>query len=163
MNFKNSNGVYLSKSLFLEEAQTDTRAHVCYTLKDEDYQNLPSLRRLYLEISDPSEYRFAMTHLGGWKHFELLASQDWFLEYLNRWRRELRAKLSSEALVRIHQIASGETPTAFAANKYILEALEKPTEPLRRVGRPLGSGPSQKTHYEPSLADYKADAQRLLS
>ena len=53
-------GKPLTQSLFLEIGYTDFSV---YTLKDQDYEYndkvYPSLKRLYLEMEDPTEYEFA--------------------------------------------------------------------------------------------------------
>src|SRR5574337_902614 len=66
-------GKPLTQSLFLEIGYTEQSI---YTLKEEDYMYegklYPSLKRLYLEMEDLTEYEFANTYLLGWKHWKRL-------------------------------------------------------------------------------------------
>lgn len=102
--FKNASGAYLTKQLFYEFSVTE-RDRVLYTLKDEDHHGFPSLKRLYLEEGDESEYQVASKYFGGWSHWKRLLQCSWFLDYLSEWREELAAKQSAESLARIKQAA----------------------------------------------------------
>jgi len=132
MNFKNIKGLWLTRSLFQETAQT--KGHVLYTLKDEDTV-FPSLRRLYLETEDLSEHIFACRHLGGWDHWQELLGQDWFKDIVTRWRSELQAKLISKYEDILAKSASGSGKEAQAAARYLLERAEKAAKGETR-GRP---------------------------
>lgn len=89
----------LTQSLFLEIGYTDFSV---FTLKDADYEYngkiYPSLKRLYLEMEDPTEYEFASTYLLGWKHWERLCENKQIVKHIDEWRRELEYKLRSRAV-----------------------------------------------------------------
>lgn len=128
--FKNSTGSYLTKQLFFETAFTE-RDRVLYTLKDEDHQGYPSIRRLYLEMSDETEYKFASTYFGGWPHWKRLLGCSWFMDYLSEWREELRVKEAGESLARLKLAAKGGR---LDLDKYLLDrGLSDKKSP---VGRP---------------------------
>jgi hypothetical protein len=112
-------GTFLLKGLFHEENTTD-KTQVLYTLKDEDHLGYPSLHRLYMETADPTEYRFALEHLGGLQHWEALQNCSWFKPYIQRWRRELSLKIQSEALAEIIKTGSKPGKDQLSANKFIL-------------------------------------------
>lgn len=137
-NFKNANGVYLTRQLFLENQLPDGPKPV-YTLKGYDHQYrgqlYPSLRRLFVESDDPTEYSFAITHLDGWEHWKAICSQTWFAPYLADWREELEIKIKSRALQKIQTAANSATKDSLQANKVLLAGgwLEKPSA---SVGRP---------------------------
>jgi hypothetical protein len=128
-------GAYLTKTLF-QEMYTPSEREPVYTLKDHDTK-YPSLRRLYLETSDPTEYQFALKHLGGWDHWQLLVNAEWFQPYLTKWRTELEIKLQSEAIQRIKDEAEADGRNGFAANKFLVQQgwVSRKVEPSRR-GRP---------------------------
>jgi len=89
----------LTQSLFLEIGYTD---YAVYTLKEQDYEyngkHYPSLKRLYLEAEDPTEYDFASTHLLGWRHWQRLCENKQIRKYIDEWREELEYKLRSKAV-----------------------------------------------------------------
>jgi hypothetical protein len=70
-NFKGPQGIYLTKALFLETYVYDKNT-VLYTLKSEDTPDFPSLRNLYLNEEDPSEYVFANKYFANWEHWSKL-------------------------------------------------------------------------------------------
>lgn len=130
--FKTSGGVYYLKQLFYELATDTDRPFVLYTLKDSDWKGYPSLRRLYLEMADESEYNFATAYFDGWPHYQRLLATSWFNDYMSGYREELRLKTLATALFHIKDKAkTGD----FQANKYILSEEWKGAK-KSNVGRP---------------------------
>jgi hypothetical protein len=130
--FVADNGSRYTKSLFYEMTLAD-KTGVVYTLKNQDHKGYPSLYRLYMEMSDPTEYRFATTYLSDWQHWLILQKLHWFAPIVERWREELQLKIAADALTRILAEAQSDRREAFAANKYLLE---KGWQPKDKVGRP---------------------------
>jgi hypothetical protein len=131
--FKASNGVYLLKVLFVENDPTKMTA--VYTLKDEDHtvdnRVFPSLRRLFVESEDLTEYLFAETHLGGWGHWCKLKECSWFPYH--QWREELEVRVKSKALRNVQDIVrDNKHKDNLQASKFILQDGWKKKE---RVGR----------------------------
>ncbi len=89
----------LTQSLFLEIGYTDFAQ---YTLKEHDYEYngkmFPSLKRLYLECEDPTEYDFANKHLLGWKHWQRMTENKLIRKHIDEWREELEYKLRAKAV-----------------------------------------------------------------
>jgi hypothetical protein len=131
--FRNASGTRITKSLFFETSED--KALVVYTLKREDHLGFPSLYRLYIETADLAEHRFASEHLDGWEHWEMLCNASWFKPYVAVWRRELEAKIESEALDRMAELAKTSRKEAFSANKYLLDRARKAAGAFKR-GRP---------------------------
>lgn len=128
--YRASNGVYYTKQLFYEFADSD-KSYVLYTLKDQDHMGYPSLRRLYMEMEDHSEYQFATRYFAGWAHWKKLLRCPWFADYLSEFREELQIKSSASYLTAIRLKAIEGN---LAANKYLLEQGWKDSK--EKVGRP---------------------------
>lgn len=137
--FKNSSGVHLLKPIFFEWDDS-LHEYSVYTLKDNDHQwngnTYPSLRRLYVELEDPTEYLFATTYLDGWTHFVKLSRSPWFSVLLEEWRAELSVRLKAKALVQIMAKAKNiSDKESFQANKFLLQGSWN-EEIKEKVGRP---------------------------
>lgn len=119
--FRDPQGRLLYSKLFFERTVPETRGKALYTLKDQDHEGCLSLYQKYLEVSDPTEYRFAAEYFESYEHWVTLTKQDWFQPYLERFRRDLETKIRSHALkaIMIESRAGGKN--SFLANKYLLE------------------------------------------
>lgn len=118
-SFKNDNNVWYLNEIFLERA-TD-KSKIVYTLKDNEHNGYPSLYEAYMACNDPTEYSFAVEHLGGWAHWKSLQACSWFEPYLTRWREELHVRSKSLALSKIMITAQGTSKEALTAQKYLIE------------------------------------------
>lgn len=154
--FKSPNNIYYTKQLFYETADTD-RTLVLYTLKDDDWEGYPSLRRLYLELDDETEYRVASELFGGWPHWQKLLNCNWFLEYLNEWREELKVKHASLSLsILLMKGAAGDVKV----NQYLLDRTLKEKN---AVGRPTKKRIREEAQMiVQAQDDIKEDLKRLL-
>lgn len=133
--FRNEQNVRYRKQLFWE-MDTD-KSNALYTLKDDDYQGLPSFYRLYLETNDITEYTQATTLLDGVEHWDMLCEGEWFQPYLNKMRRALNLKLKAEAVSMLRQDALSESKTSHAALKFLVQSGYDSSGPeRRRAGRP---------------------------
>jgi len=116
-------GRFLTQGLFYETRTEGYQA--IFTLKDYDYKvgdNVYlSLKRIYLEIADPTEYRFAIEVFGNWKHWLALCSSKAMMEHISTWREELEIKLASQAIKAIIHTASNEGAKGTVAAKYLAE------------------------------------------
>ena len=94
-----SMGKFRTQSLFLEMGYGESSV---YTLKDDDYEHkgvvYPSLKRLYLEVADPTEYLFAKEHLLGWRHWQRLCENKLIRNHIDEWREELEVALRCQAI-----------------------------------------------------------------
>jgi len=165
--FKNVNGAYLTKQLFLENEMGE-RLLAVYTLKGYDHtfrgKSYPSLRRLFVETGDPTEYSFALKYLDGWEHWKAICAQGWFAPYLAEWREDLEVSLKSRALARIQQKALKQDKDALQADKILLTGGWKDPSEKSTVGRPTKARikeEAQKIFKEKSV--YDDDFNRILS
>lgn len=140
--FKNINGVWLTRELFFETAQN--KENVLYTLKTEPHEGVhpdgrpfryPSLYEAYMAANDVTEYSFAVSHLGGWAHWKLLSESTFFKSYLLDWREELEVRARSRALAKVIETAAGSTKDSFAAQKFVANKEWDKAKPAAR-GRP---------------------------
>jgi hypothetical protein len=136
--FRNEKNSRYTKGLFFEMTLPESRSSAIYTLKDWDHEVdgvvYKSLYRLYMETNDPTEWKFATTHLDGWEHWEILCNCSWFKAYVSRWRRELELRMKSEALARIMRESKAGSRESFQASRYLLEKGWEPKDSKR--GRP---------------------------
>lgn len=96
---KDSGGKPITQSLFLELGYSSL---AIYTLKDDDYEYngkfFYSLKKLYLEEEDPTEYIFANKYLLGIKHWLRICDNKQFTDIADEWRFELELKLRSQGI-----------------------------------------------------------------
>lgn len=112
----------LTQSLFLEIGYNVQYA--VYTLAEVDklYNGkvYPSLKRLYMEVNDPTEYRFATTYLLNWNHWKRLNNNVVLREYFDLWREELEVMMRSEAVQAIVDMTATESGN-FQAAKWLAD------------------------------------------
>lgn len=119
--FKDERGAYITQSLFLEFNYDTEKAVYTWTDADKEYKGkvYPSLRRLYLEMRDPTEYLFAEKYLWGWNHWQRITANKALAEHVNEWREELEIKLRAEAvraMVGKALVGDGFSPTRWVAD-----------------------------------------------
>lgn len=157
--FKDSGGRPITQSLFLEIGYSD---NAVYTLNDEDktYKGkvYPSLKRLYLEHEDVTEYDFASTYLLNWLHWERLCKNKQLLKHIEQWRFELELKLRSAGIKAIIESAL-EEDSGFQAQRYLADK----GWAKQGAGRPKKDTSERDQRQEELLEeDFKADVVRLM-
>lgn len=165
--FKNTQGQHLTKQLFFENELSQNDCAI-YTLKDYDHEVrgkvYPSLRRLYVEMEDPTEYLFATEYLDGWAHWVKLKSASFFQEFYKEWVLELETRLKAKALLSIRKMAEDGGKDALSAHKILLQGGWKdPEEKKQKVGRPT----KEKIKHEADLlfktqSEFDEDFHRIL-
>lgn len=150
-------GRFLTQSLFLE---TNYGPDAIYTLKDVDFEYngriYPSIKRLYLEVGDPTEYRFACTYFAGIKQWNRIASNKLFKGYVEEWRYELELKLRSEGIkLSMQQARKG----SWQASKWLAD---KGWDD-KKVGRPSKEDIDRERKLIADIGrEFDMDANRLL-
>ena len=114
---KDKMGRPLTQSLFLELGYNTEYA--LYTLGEYNGKMYPSLKRLYLECGDPTEYEFAKRYLLSYKHWVRLQENKSIIPYIEEWRDELEVAIRSAAIFGIMDQASGEN--GYQANKWLAD------------------------------------------
>lgn len=122
--YKNTQGAYYTRGLFWDVSKV-----LPHNLRSIDavfdlYQDRPGLinaRATFVELGDPTGYRWAIKYLGDWHHWEILMKCKWFKEAYDVWVHELNVKLRSDAVDRIKEISDGGTQQSLAAAKYLAD------------------------------------------
>ena len=112
--FKNESGKWFTKSLFYEMTLPASRNNTIFSLKEDDHivdgVTYKSLKKLFLSCTDPTEYEFATTHLGGWQHWKAMNESPALSPYFEEWRQERDIMLRSQGIREmINQAESGQS------------------------------------------------------
>lgn len=163
MKYPLRGGQYLTKSLFYEkwtlytiEQRGDNKP--AFTLLGKDIDGLINAQRTFVELNDPTGYKWAIQYLDSWPHFLVLMKCGWFKEAFDEWVAELEVKLRSESISKLRDIAASGTPQAVAAAKYLATLDYKKVGGSR--GRPskeelVGELKRQARHQQDSVDDAK--------
>lgn len=155
---RDSRGHPLTQSLFLE---IDYSEAAVYTLKEDDHKlngkEYPSLKRLYLECEDPTEYDFAKKYLLGWNHWKRLQENKTIRKHIEEWREELEYKIRSQAVRDIINMSANESG-GFQAAKWLADrGWDK-----RAAGRPTKKDKELEDNFNSRIEeDFKSDFERL--
>lgn len=104
--FKDQLGRWRTKSLFVEFCDHATLTPL-FCLSDDkmDGDKYINLHKVYLEESDPTEYKVATKYFGGWDHWESLKKSFFVRPYLDKFKKELDIKLISEGVEKQRELA----------------------------------------------------------
>lgn len=122
--FKGTSGKYFTRQLFWEEfidLPLEKRTTEPLFCLHKEYKGLPNFGAVYVECADPTGYKVAQRLLDGdYTLWTVLMGCRWFVAAKEIWDRELDAKLASEGLEKIRELASSGMPAqALAASKYL--------------------------------------------
>lgn len=153
---------YRTSSLFREFYLNEEGSELepLWTLQDDDPQGkLPSLKKLYMEIADPTEYEFAMEAFGSWQQWLKIKSSKAIQKWIQFWPDELEIKLRSQGIKAVAQEAKeGKNP--FTAAKFLAKAEWKPSSSKR--GRPSKEEVDRELKIAAQVdAEIGEDAQRV--
>ena len=135
-NLIDTMGRPLTQSLFLEIGYNTQYAVFTFDDEDKEYKGktYPSLKKLYLQSEDPTEYQFAKKHLLGWKHWKRLNENAILRVHFDEWREELEIAMRSEAILSIIDMATSDQGNLQAAKWLADRGWDK-----RGAGRPSKS------------------------
>jgi len=141
-DFKDNSGRWRTRSLFMETNPDESKYPSIFTLADTDQHGRISMRRIYLEANDPTEYMAARDIFGTVDCWNNLCNSSFFKPHLDKWRSQLHCRIRSKAVKQIIEAAYGITD----ANAQRLNAAKwlatqqwndnKPIEQKRGPGRP---------------------------
>lgn len=146
----------ITQSLFLEIGYSESAV---YTLKEHDFEYngkvLQSIKKLYLEIADPTEYEFATACFLGWSHWQRLCDNKAIKKHIDEWRYELEVKLRSGGVKAAIAAANGGN---FQASKWVADR----GWDSRGAGRPSKADVEKETKIQAAISEeYSADILRL--
>lgn len=156
---KDAQGRPLTQSLFLEIGYEEDKA--IYTLKDEDHEykgnTYYSLKKLFLEMEDPTEYLFANTYLLGWQHWQRLNKNRALTKHFEEWREELELSLRAQGIRAIIEQSAEEK--AFQQANWLAEGKWN----KRGAGRPSKNEKIKEERIQARLEEeFAGDVVRLL-
>lgn len=122
--FKASNGKYYTRQLFWEEMvllPIEARMRKPLFSLYSDKPDMINFGKVYVECADPSGYKVAQKILDGdYTLWTVLMGCRWFLAAKELWDRELDAKLYSEGMEEIRDLAKNGMPAQkLAASKFL--------------------------------------------
>lgn len=119
--FKDEKGRYIVQGLFLEDRYNTDLAVYTYDGEDKVYKGVvyPSLKKLYLEVGDPSEYMFASKYLFDWPHWQRLCKNSIVSKHVDEWREELTLSLKSEGVATLIDLAINDK--SYQAAKWLAD------------------------------------------
>lgn len=158
--FKNKSGAKMLKKIFFEETGEDKSTCV-YTLKPADHKGYPSLKRLYLEMEDTTEYEFGERYLFDYSHWKMLTQCTWFKPFVEEWREELRLKLEARYLGQLKEIAANGGKEGLAANKILLERVRKPVQRSKQAEGSHPTGHPWKTSRNASNSELDVSGENI--
>lgn len=160
MSFKDKTGRYRTQSLFREFYIKNEGLEAIYTLREEDTQgDLPSLKALYLEIGDPTEYAFAIEAFGSWKQWLKIKASSAIQPWIEDWPMELEVKLRSDGIKGVIQEAKAGK-SKFPAAKALAEGFWNKESSKR--GRPSKEEIARERKIAAKLdEEFTADAERI--
>ena len=130
---KDALGKWLTLAMFWESRHP--KYTPTYTLKDYDMERdgifYPSLKKIYLEKSDPTEYLFATEVFDSWPHWQAICNSYRIRPIIAKWREELEVKLRAEGIRSV--INHAQTEKGYQAAKWLAD---KGWEKKRKAGAP---------------------------
>lgn len=144
-------------SLFLELHYDE---NAIYSLKENHWNHetrgfFPSIKRLYVEMEDPTEYEFANKYFLGWKHWQQICGSKIMMRYIEDWRAELEVKLRCQGVKNMLETAKGGN---YQASKWLVDR----GWATRQAGRPSKAEIEGEKAFQARVADeYAEDFKRL--
>ena len=135
--YKNDSGQKYTKQLFYEQwinMPIENRVvEPPFTLNNPK-EGYICFREEYVKDSDPTGYTTAMRLLGDYTYWQYLMKVRWFVEAKKGWDEELDAKIESQALAKIQEIANSDSKSAMSAARFLAQLEYRKNGPKR--GRP---------------------------
>lgn len=78
-------------------------------------------KRIYLEVSDPTEYETAMCLIGDWEHYNVIRNHPKIKPIMDKWAKEVEVKLRSQSILKMVKHASA--PNGASAAKWLAEGV----------------------------------------
>ena len=155
--FLDSEGRPLTQSLFLEIGYN--LEYAIYTFKHRDHEfkgkKYFSIRNLYLECNDVTEYEFANKYFMGWQHWKRISENRIVKKHVREWREELEIRLRCQG---IRSVMKSAEQGGFQAAKWLTDR----GWDVRAAGRPSKEELEREKQIQTRISDeFSADIIRL--
>lgn len=131
----------VSASLFID-IHKKSHPDAIYSLRRETNDKTIHLLDVYLAVSDPTEYEFAMLAFGSVRRWEKCKNSYWGAEVFLDYAKELAIKIKSDAVLGIIEMSNDseiKETTRLTALKWIVSSnfvpKEKPTAKIKEAER----------------------------
>lgn len=147
----------LTQSLFLEICY---HPKAMYSLKEYHHTHetrgfFPSIKLLYIEMEDPTEYEFANKYFLNWSHWQRICNNVVIKKNVDEWREELEVRLRCKG-VKTMMLSANQGN--YQASKWLVDR----GWATRPAGRPSKSEvDGEKAFQARVLEEYKDDIKRL--
>lgn len=166
--YKNIMGVHYLKPLFFEMIKDGSeKPLVMYTLKDYDHtvtidgeeKVLPSIKRLFVDLEDTTEYEFANLYFDSFQHWKKIRATEWMKPIYEEMKEELSLKLRARYLKKVKELSDDEK-LGMQANRYLLDH-DAPVKEDKR-GRPSKAKITEEAEkLFAQVEDINSDYERL--
>lgn len=162
--WKAGNGKLRTSDLFIEMNQSEYPAYYTTANQDRTVDGVvyPSLKRLYLEEEDITEFDFATKYLESYEHWEQFVNSTRLKDMIDQWRKELVLKIKSRSLKGIIRDAVRENK--YEANKFLITNgwIDKDAEGKKVRGRPSKEEIKQEINRQASIEkELEEDLKRI--
>lgn len=119
--FHNDQNILYTNALF-KELDVQNLGVYMFTLGFEDLVEdgklIPSIRKAYLELEDPTEYEVATKFFQSWAHWKKVRESSRLQTHIDEWREELEVRMRSKGLQGImEKMYTGD----YQASKYLAD------------------------------------------
>ena len=149
-------------ALFYEN-NYDVTPFTVFTINENDKEvkghKFYSLRKLYMEMEDPTEYEFAQAVFGSWDWWNLVKKSYKFKHEFEKWPVELELKLKAKAFAKIKKAANNGD---FRASAFLVTKGYNKEETGAQKGRPSKAQVKAEAKRLAEMeTEFKSDAERL--
>lgn len=120
--FRGSQNQYITQALFLELGYDTDSAVFTFDEEHKVYKGTTyySLKKLYIEMEDPTEILFSREYLMGWKHWKRMLGNKAIFTHIEDWREELNLILIAKGVQGLLDIAASDNGN-YQASKYLAD------------------------------------------
>ena len=155
--FYDTEGRPLTQSLFLEIGYN--LDYAIYTFKPYDHhfkgKDYKSIRQLYLDCADITEYEFASKYFIGWHHWKRICENKLVKKQVAEWREELEIRLRCQG---VKAVIANARKGGYQAALW----LTKRGWDNRAAGRPSSEDIEKEKKFQArAMSEFSQDAARL--
>lgn len=160
--YKSVNGMWYTEALFVDRMwnrpQKNWIIKPIFTFFDKKDGYICG-QETFIELGDPTGYKWAMTYLGDYNHWLKLMRTPWFPEIVETWREHLATRLRADALEKVRELAASDSSQALAAAKYLAEEGWKPKAAKGRPSKDAINGALKQAVKQ--AQEHETDAERI--